>query len=292
MTAGVPAYQRRAPLRPLTRETASRRSGRVLPPINGGLHCGVRVPEARGTRCSRLSTAGSIAATVEPPLRRRRRVFPPINGGLHCGASVIGLPPSPGVPAYQRRAPLRQGTRTVLTARMVFPPINGGLHCGRHFAFASNASSVFPPINGGLHCGDVGVVRRERLIPVFPPINGGLHCGKRNAMDVRPGVDGVPAYQRRAPLRPGHAGNPGLGLVRVFPPINGGLHCGFGCRAEPGSFTPVFPPINGGLHCGRDSRITWLDVGLGDDERSLLDRAIAVVGARLSQSERAPGASC
>src|SRR5487761_224702 len=60
----------------------------VLPPINGGLHCGV-----------------SCAVRADPGVP----VLPPINGGLHCGLQVrVGLLRFlRGAPAYQRRAPLR-----------------------------------------------------------------------------------------------------------------------------------------------------------------------------------------
>src|SRR6266568_7915603 len=64
MRAGAPAYQRRAPLRP--------RAGPV--------------PAVTTAGCSRLSTAGSIAAR-------------------HRAAAAAG--PRSRAPAYQRRAPLR-----------------------------------------------------------------------------------------------------------------------------------------------------------------------------------------
>ena len=134
----APAFQRRAPLRQANWLIAQYGSVHVLPPFNGGLHCGASPtagsrPEQE--RCSRLSTAGSIAAptgkvsdSVPSP------VLPPFNGGLHCG-EVIGCE---DVPGYE----------------------------------------VLPPFNGGLHCGPPAHHQRSPAIPVLPPFNGGLHCGK------------------------------------------------------------------------------------------------------------------
>jgi len=85
----APAFQRRAPLRPSGDDLQLRDAVQVLPPFNGGLHCGrLAVRDAiTGTRgCSRLSTAGSIAAAItraRPPASQK--VLPPFNGGLHCG---------------------------------------------------------------------------------------------------------------------------------------------------------------------------------------------------------------
>ena len=81
----------------------------MLPPINGGLHCGGSFKQVAGLAmvgCSRRSTAGSIAACVAAqspaPIPE---VLPPINGGLHCGTvwsgGVLGALAS--APADQRR---------------------------------------------------------------------------------------------------------------------------------------------------------------------------------------------
>ena len=84
----APASQRRAPLRPVTRSASISASVQVLPPLNGGLHCGEdpSLPHQIVIRlCSRLSTAGSIAA----------------------GSSTSLTALASGAPASQRRAPLR-----------------------------------------------------------------------------------------------------------------------------------------------------------------------------------------
>ena len=87
-TAGAPAFQRRAPLRPPAAVGSAMAHGTVLPPFNGGLHCGLTAPRCRARpvpACSRLSTAGSIAA----------------------GERGYGAVAGDGAPAFQRRAPLR-----------------------------------------------------------------------------------------------------------------------------------------------------------------------------------------
>ena len=159
---GVPAYQRRAPLRPAVMMPAPLRSG----------------------GCSRLSTAGSIAARW-PGCRLRRRRH--------------------RVPAYQRRAPLRQdgpGERyaqvlgcsrlstagSIAAMRRRCQPMPW-CRCSRLSTAGSIAATSPPPRGRG---------RR----PVFPPINGGLHCGLPRGPHPARAVRRVPAYQRRAPLRP------------------------------------------------------------------------------------------
>ena len=86
------------------------RLAQVLPLLNGRLHCGAvlfavtygRVP------CSRRSAAGSIAQDVDR-----------ISG--RCDACA---------PAVQRRAPLRRQGWHLKFPEIVLPPIIGGLHCG------------------------------------------------------------------------------------------------------------------------------------------------------------------
>jgi len=87
----------------------------VLPPFNGGLHCGADVLPwltRMIDRCSRLSTAGSIAAgSLRFRVQILQGVLPPFNGGLHCGSADRNRSPAvtaSGAPAFQRRAPLRQ----------------------------------------------------------------------------------------------------------------------------------------------------------------------------------------
>jgi hypothetical protein len=89
------------------------RLGQMLPPFDGGLHCGTSFSWMlpRMFRCSRLTTAGSIAAAKIPAEScNQRHVLPPSDGGLHCGCSVI----------YR---PTDNGGRGA-------PALSGGLHCG------------------------------------------------------------------------------------------------------------------------------------------------------------------
>ena len=223
---GAPAVRRRAPLR---HESVSMpRSCGVLPPFDGGLHCGTTLrdligrqlgapavqrraplrllPQSRSRRagrCSRRSTAGSIAASAARSL---------------VGRGVTGA-----------------------------PAVRGGLHCGcRCSSPGAQDGLMLPPINGGLHCGRERYRSRATCTPVLPPSSGGLHCGSRPAERPTVGQPRAPAVQRRAPLR--------LAPIRtvsfraVLPPINGGLHC---CTRPAGDdVRGVLPPFTGGLHCG------------------------------------------
>ena len=90
---GAPAFQRRAPLRHVDAAPGRRLDVQVLPPFNGGLHCGASMRGRTGQldhACSRLSTAGSIAASRTRPAGRSDR----------------------RAPAFQRRAPLRRMARS------------------------------------------------------------------------------------------------------------------------------------------------------------------------------------
>ncbi|MGH3403551.1 MAG: hypothetical protein ACRDRJ_13790 [Streptosporangiaceae bacterium] len=64
----------------------------MLPPVNGGLHC------------------GGVIVACDP---NQKLVLPPVNGGLHCGPEVqFGcLLDGKGAPAGQRRAPLQHWCR-------------------------------------------------------------------------------------------------------------------------------------------------------------------------------------
>ncbi len=137
--------------------------------FTGGLHCsGSRTHTSpRVSTCSRLSSAGSIAAmwlartsaSGRPGCSRRPtagRVLRPSDGGLHCGLGTMG--------------------RTVVINE-VLPPLSGGLHCGRSvFSSASVSNLRLPPFNGGLHCGPPNSQTCWRNSFVLPPINGGLHA--------------------------------------------------------------------------------------------------------------------
>ncbi len=130
----VPAVQRRAPLRRIPRLGTRQRPLLALPPFNGGLHCGwtnlgkgqpetlvlppfngglhaaTRWLDTRSSRCSRLLTAGSIAAGRRSRCRRRRATAPavqrraPLRYERPHGVPVLIQP----APAVQRRAPLRR----------------------------------------------------------------------------------------------------------------------------------------------------------------------------------------
>src|SRR5579875_2765363 len=145
-----------------TWRTGSRcRTGAVIPPITGGLHCGsisgtmfvhrlARHPAHYGRAPLRQTGAGT-----SPP--GSQVVIPPITGGLHCGPV-----------STSRQSP----------PCAVIPPITGGLHCGvTGDASSSATSSVIPPITGGLHCGSGSAATSQHGYPVIPPITGGLHCG-------------------------------------------------------------------------------------------------------------------
>ena len=254
---GAPAFQRRAPLRPPAGAGAVRTAA-VLPPFNGGLHCGTLSTASvadRAAACSRLSTAGSIAASttaaalqhgspVLPPFNgglhcgtrsahasgRRRHVLPPFNGGLHCG-----MPCRPGTgrqhdraPAFQRRAPLRQrsaGTGNPGVARCSRLSTAGSIAARARRLHRRPGDPVLPPFNGGLHCGARAGTSRAQAC-VLPPFNGGLHCGALTAVGSSEWTPtSAPAFQRRAPLRPASPRQSGYGRG-VLPPFNGGLHCG------------------------------------------------------------------
>jgi hypothetical protein len=66
----------------------------VLPPLDGGLHCGERLesPEYASDPCSRLPLAGSIAACRSRSSWTCSGVATPADeGGLHCGDDILGM---------------------------------------------------------------------------------------------------------------------------------------------------------------------------------------------------------
>src|SRR5487761_1567303 len=206
--------------------------------------------------CSRLSTAGSIAAPIDAPSAVRKSWC----SRLSTAGSIAAAPTTPAVSC----------------GAGVLPPINGGLHCGdpRHARWSPAWPRVLPPINGGLHCGlhrDPTSHRRHLRAPAYQrraplrPYPGSVAapqvspCSRLSTAGSiaamlpprRPcSRSCAPAYQRRAPLRRDYCPIYVLGKKGVLPPINGGLHCGVpACGSElPGVI--VLPPINGGLHCG------------------------------------------
>ena len=87
---GAPAVQRRAPLR-LDAVCCRDPGAEVLPPIKGGLYCGIYLREKK------VFEPTGAPAVRRAPLRLRSRrhegpglalVVPPFDGGLHCGTLV------------------------------------------------------------------------------------------------------------------------------------------------------------------------------------------------------------
>ena len=108
---GAPAVQRRAPLRqPAGWTTRSSRCSRLL--TAGSIAAGRRSRcRRRRATCSRRSTAGSIAVRTTTRCRQcLYSLLPPSSGGLHCGVHPMTFHTwfVPGAPAVQRRAPLRR----------------------------------------------------------------------------------------------------------------------------------------------------------------------------------------
>ncbi len=203
----APAFQRRAPLRPAGCPGRDHRHPGVLPPFNGGLHCGRHHPcEATG------KPEGAPAFQRRAPLRLHRRhrvhdareVLPPFNGGLRCGmrlkpGDMCRAPAFQGglhcgapimawlrvnwtcAPAFQRRAPLRLAGRVDdrHPGRRVLPPFNGGLHCGQAVLRAARHSgrSCSRLSTAGSIAARTGGSPPRSPTKVLPPFNGGLHCG-------------------------------------------------------------------------------------------------------------------
>ena len=160
--------------------------GAVLPPSNGGLHCG-----ADGTveenvscvACSRLPTAGSIAACSFTPhwtrLCRCSRL--PTAGSIAASSAAPPTGMSPRrAPAFQRRAPLRP-------ARGNCP----GQGDARAPAFLRRAP-LGPSITSRLKPSAAGAPAFQRRAPLR----------QLDRDHPRPRPHRAPAFQRRAPLRP------------------------------------------------------------------------------------------
>ena len=108
----------------------------VLPPFDGGLHCGLRSFDA---------VSG-----------RRQPVLPPFNGGLHCGSSSAG----PGVDAVRCAPAVRGGLHCGLIDLPVDVCDEGPARCSRRQTAGSiaasnytadrvkaSATTVLPPVN-------------------------------------------------------------------------------------------------------------------------------------------------
>ena len=183
----------------------------MLPPINGGLHCGgdnnIRGAKA-GTECSRRAAAG-----------------------LRCGELMIVT----GIllwPACSRCS--AAGSIAVRS-----PPGSRPVRC-----------RVLPPLTGWLHCGWTNLGKGQPETLVLPPCDGGLHCG-RNRLMVRMSPErGAPAMRQRAPLRLAVHRRLPSAQCRA-PAIKGGLDCGSSQYRFVASWNGILPPLIGGLHCGQ-----------------------------------------
>ena len=236
----------------------------MLPPFDGGLHCGDEQPSA----------AGSDRNPRAPAVQRRAPLRRPPRDRLHWRAAVNGAP------AVRRRAPLRRVRRCPgadLPGQSCSRRSDGGLHCGNHPSTVTPPDSgrVFPPVDGGLHCGYLTgrpaaegqawcsrrplnrlhcrMIARQTaygLPSVLPPFNGGLHCGCRRTLPTTRDRPGAPAVRRRAPLRrrrrpcwcarrrPARPADHRRAPLRRTRPTTT-------CYSE----TSV-PVVTGGLHCG------------------------------------------
>ena len=114
---------------------------------------------------------------------------------------------------------------------------------------------MLPPFNSGLHCGQDAKDALNIPQAGAPAVQqrAPLRLGVEHGPD--PGVESVPAGQRRAPLRQHRRGDAPVRDDPVLPPINGGLHCGVWVAYRSSSIRRVLPPFTGGLHCGGMPRI-------------------------------------
>ena len=305
---GAPASQRRAPLRQLLREWR-RDHGWVLPPFNGGLHCGgirrtarhdqgigrapafqrraplrhrlrrrgqlenqrapasqrraplrllliARVLRRSTVTCSRLSTAGSIAADA---------------------VAQAGVKDLRRAPASQRRAPLRRDGRDV-------DNVINSVSCSRLSTAGSIAAIILTPTVLGL-----------ALCSRLSTAGSIAACTRVNRLSARaPGCSRLSTAGSIAARQPRWITMRGGALRAVLPPLNGGLHCGSRCSRslDSGPGETVLPPLNGGLHCGIYSdpalnstqRCSRLSTGAACDSRAVL---VAVPpGSRLQPRRR------
>ncbi len=280
----APAYQRRAPLRRVRAGATSPGSCPVLPPINGGLHCGFATSGdwlRNAPPCSRLSTAGSIAARFSLTCAAvTPRGCSRLSTAGSIAAHFIAWSPPAGhsrAPAYQRRAPLRPGHR--------YPP--GRLE--RRAPAYQRRAPLRPRGNPCVHAGVLGAPAYQRRAPLRPcrtvrprfpadPCSRLSTAGSIAATRTGCKPASTPWCSRLSTAGSIAAASPsthGNSCGQVLPPINGGLHCGHEpgpCppSQQPGApayqrraplrhvigqqrqrgLGPVLPPINGGLHCG------------------------------------------
>ncbi len=130
--------------------SASNPSHCMLRPFSGSLHCGVdrKISPISRSPCSRPDGGLHCGIRHAPDGRRAQYVLPPSDGGLHCGQDNV----TPikvwarCAPAELRRAPLRPDRVVVrrVDSDHMLPPFDGGLHCSIRF--------VIPPVTAVTRC--------------------------------------------------------------------------------------------------------------------------------------------
>ncbi len=231
----------------------------MLPPINGGLHCGVDAFNR---------------------YRKTLTVLPPINGGLHCGTTVgeVAACTEGGAPAYQRRAPLRHvgpegraaarhrapayQRRAPLRQLLVRPAQRAPLECSRLSTAGSIAARVVLRRRDGDHrvCSRLSTAGSIAAKTPGSRRPGPGQCSRLSTAGSIAAPSEVATWAAKCSrlstagsiaARWSSRGSRRLGTV--LPPINGGLHCGFSVSvscATRSSSAPAYQ-INGGLHCGK-----------------------------------------
>ena len=252
-----PAPHGRAPLRPVTLDAGGRHADLVVPPLTGGLRCGLLTQAGwGGPYPSRPAPHGRA------PLRDKTRavlpglpvrVVPPLTGGLRCGPPVRRGPPQPSRssrpsragsvaagtwPGWRRRCrqssrPSRAGSVAATSPpaaarccpRRPAPHGRAPLRRGRpRRPPAGRPASSRPSRAGSVAASRAGWSPPPGR-PVVPPLTGGLRCGTDYGPAVGPANPGRPAPHGRAPLRP-LVFRAGGARGEVVPPLTGGLRCG------------------------------------------------------------------
>ncbi len=240
----------------------------MLPPIDGGLHCG-----------GDYTTTGTAASPSAPAAERRAPLRPAVRR--------VPLPRHRGAPAVQRRAPLRQLVRGVDEQRLAGAP-----------AFRRRAPLRLRPADrapdpcvgcsrlcGGLRCGWVmskisaGDDQRAPAVRRRAPLRRG-QVSANGLVDVR-----APAIPQRAPLRCAQVGS--HGLVDVGAPAvrwRAPLRLAFlgPCQRVP----LVLPPFTGGLHCGGVSPTQVALLPITCSRRPTAGSIAATVGRCTGRSSR------
>ncbi len=252
----------------------------LLPPVNGGLHCGSNTRYSAAVEtwaCSRQSTAAPLRLRHRHGADVHRRLLPPVNGGLHCGNQIARMPRWPVEWSSRRskRAPLRldHGDRIAVQRRLL-PPVHRRLHGG---AVPNRALEIMASCSRRSKAGSIAACRRRRpsLGPasLLPPVHGGLHCGAFASIRSSR-IFLIPRRLTAAPLR--CLGQLDLqwledlcsrrskaACIAVMPKPRKlwsarhdaathrrWLHCGPVHDLAHTRKALLLPPVNGGLHCG------------------------------------------